>query len=227
MLHIHTRSARTTISILDVRGHGISFTFALRKPLRQPLKPLSDGLPSCLLALAQEIAMELSPGHYDRPAEEIVHQVNADFATADQDPDAFPSRRHRIHEVEIFAKAALDLLLRQTVGQSIDEHESLRKFRRLKCVQQFHRRLSVSLAAVSARLVDGEPHTDDDRHRLDCLKQSFSVHWSSLSRPTSPLFAFYICATRSRPLRHHPRTIGGRRDGFSVRSAPRGEAEEC
>ena len=88
----------------------------------------------------------------------------------------FPKSCHRIHEVKILPNAALDLLFRQTVGQWINEHESLRKFRRLKCVGQPHRRLSVSLAAVSARLVDGEPHTGDDRHRLDCLKQSFSVN---------------------------------------------------
>src|SRR5688572_33267201 len=62
--HIHgitrtgTSSVRAPISILEVRGHGTGFTFALRKPLRQPLKPLSDGLPSCLLAFVQEIAME-------------------------------------------------------------------------------------------------------------------------------------------------------------------------
>jgi hypothetical protein len=112
--------------------------------------------------------MKLSPGNYDRAAEQVVHEVETDFPAKEQDAEAFP--RQAEHEDIIRAVRAEDLtdfLQIGAIGERVDPPQRPGEVATLKGAEELDHGIASPALTVVVDLDGGENDASRDSSGVD------------------------------------------------------------
>ena len=112
--------------------------------------------------------MKLAPGNYDRAAEQIVHEIEADFPAKKQDAEAFPSQAEHEDIIRaIRAENLADLLQIGAIGERVYPPQRPGEVPALKGAEELDHGIASPALAVVVNLDGGENDTSRDSGGVD------------------------------------------------------------